>query len=189
MVSETQLAVAMTGAGRITAALVALIFFALAAVAVPAAPVIMVLEHVQNGERFQTPVEAIPDLITSPHAGKGQLKWSILPGEPIESNVRPADRVVHLLRLIGLQRNLLCIVKVRYFKNNKDGPWVPHFQLNQEPLVIRINGRWRPVSEVRGVATLIVLTSSTLPNAEGYYPALEFGLTTGLTNIDAWLVR
>jgi hypothetical protein len=39
------------------------------------------------------------------------------------------------------------------------------------------------------VATLIVLTSSTLPNAEGYYPALEFGLTTGLTNIDAWLVR
>jgi hypothetical protein len=81
MVSETQLAVAMTGAGRFTAALVALMFFALAAVAVPAAPVIMVLEHVQNGERFQTPVEAIPDLITSPHAGKGQLKWSILPGE------------------------------------------------------------------------------------------------------------
>ncbi|MFQ5757403.1 MAG: hypothetical protein ACE5H7_15090 [Acidiferrobacterales bacterium] len=189
MLSETQLPVAMVGVGRITAAVVALTFFALAPGALRAAPVIMILEHVQNGERIQTPIEAIPDLITSPHAGKGQLKWSILPGEPIESEVRPADRVVHLLRHIGLQRNLLCTVKVRYFKNNKDGLWVPHFQLNQEVLVMRKNGRWRPVSEVRGVATLIVLTSSTLPNAEGYYPSLEFGLTTGLTKIDSWAVR
>ncbi len=189
MISETLLPVATMGAGRFTAALATLMFFALAPLAVPAAPVIMILEHVQNGERFQTPIEDIPDLITSPHAGKGQLKWSILPGEPFESEVRPADRVVHLLRHIGLQRNLLCTVKVRYFKSKQDGPWVPHFQLNQEALVIRKNGRWQPISEIKGVATLIVLTSSTLPNAEGYYPSLEFGLTTGLTNIDSWAVR
>ncbi|GMQ90307.1 MAG: hypothetical protein BMS9Abin10_0670 [Gammaproteobacteria bacterium] len=154
-----------------------------------AAPVIMILEHMQAGERVQTPIEVIPDLVTSPYAGKGQLKWAILPGEPIDSQARPADRVVHLLRQIGLQRNLLATVKVRYFKAKQDGPWVPHFQLNQEALVARVNGRWRPLTSVRGVATLIVLTSSTLPNAEGYYPSLEFGLTTGLTNIDAWLVR
>lgn len=173
---------------RFAPALLALGILALVPITVAAAPVIMILEHRENGKPIQTEIEAIPDLVTSPHAGKGLPKWAILPGWAIQSQVRPGDRVVHLFRQIGLNRNHLCTVKVRYF-SNKEGLWLPHFQLNQEPLFVRKNGRWQPLTVVKGVATLIVLTSSTLPNGEGYYPSLEFGLTTGLTKIDSWIVR
>ena len=77
---------------------------------------------------------------------------------------------------------------VRYFRN-AEGLWVPHFRLDEEPLVRREGNRWVPLLQERGLPTLIVLTSSTLPNAEGFYPALEFGLTTGPLSIDLWRVR
>ncbi len=155
---------------------------------VVAAPVIMLLEHMENGERISTEIEAVPDLKASPHAGKGQLSFAILPGDAFNTKQRPNDRTVHLFRIVGLERVPLCTVGVRYYKNRKN-KWLPHFQLNQEPLFIRKDKRWVPLTTVKGIATLIVLTSSTLPNAEGYYPSLEFGLTTGLTFIDSWVVR
>lgn len=155
---------------------------------VAAAPVIMLLEHIEAGQRFTTEIKALPDLMESPHAGKGQLKFAILPGEALKAKLRPNDRMVHLFRQVGLERVPLCTVSVRYFRD-RDTTWLPHFQLNQEPLFIRKNKRWVPLNTVKGIATMIVLTSSTLPNAEGYYPSLEFGVTTGLTFIDSWVVR
>lgn len=156
---------------------------------VAAAPVIMLLQHIEDGERISTEIEAVPDLKASPHAGKGQLSFAILPGDALSAKQRPNDRIVHLFRQVGLERVPLCTVGVRYYKDRKN-KWLPHFQLNQEPLFIRKDKRWVPLSQVRGgIASLIVLTSSTLPNAEGYYPSLEFGLTTGLTFIDSWVVR
>ncbi len=148
----------------------------------------MLLEHMENGERISTKIEAVPDLKASPHAGKGQLSFAILPGDALEAKLRPKDRTVHLFRKVGLQYVALCVISVRYFRN-RDTKWLPHFQLNQEPLFVRKNKRWVPLTTVKGIATMIVLTSSTLPNAEGYYPSLEFGLTTGLTFIDSWVVR
>ena len=153
-----------------------------------AAPVIMLLEHMEDGERISTKIEAVSDLKASPHAGKGQLSFAILPGDALKAKLRPNDRIVHLFRQVGLERVPLCTVSVRYYKK-RDTKWLPHFQLNQEPLFVRKNKRWVPLTTVKGIATLIVLTSSTLPNAEGYYPSLEFGLTTGLTFIDSWVVR
>jgi hypothetical protein len=155
---------------------------------VVAAPVIMLLEHVEEGKRISTKIEAVADLKASPHAGKGQLSFAILPGDALTTKQRPNDRIVHLFRQVGLERVPLCTVSVRYFRD-RNIQWLPHFQLNQEPLFIRKDKRWVPLTTVKGIATLIVLTSSTLPNVEGYYPSLEFGLTTGLTFIDSWVVR
>ena len=156
---------------------------------VVAAPVIMLLEHMEDGERISTKIEAVSDPKASPHAGKGQLSFAILPGDALDTKQRPYDRIVHLFRQVGLARVPLCTVSVRYYKN-RENEWLPHFQLNQEPLFVRKNGRWVPLSQVKsGITSLIVLTSSTLPNAEGFYPSLEFGLTTGLTFIDSWVVR
>jgi hypothetical protein len=156
--------------------------------AVIAAPVIMLLEHIEDGQRITTEIKASPELKESPHAGKGQLKFAILPGDALKAKLRPNDRMVHLFRKVGLQHVALCVIRVRYFRN-RDSKWLPHFQLNQEPLFVRKNKRWVPLTTVKGIATMIVLTSSTLPNAQGYYPSLEFGLTTGLTFIDSWVVR
>ncbi|MFQ5995401.1 MAG: hypothetical protein ACE5K1_09925 [Acidiferrobacterales bacterium] len=173
---------------RLSQVLVALMAVLMVPAATAEAPVIMVLEHLRDGERMQTEIEAIPDVVVNPHGGKGQPKWAILPGWAIDSPVRPGDRFVHLFRQIGLDRNHLCTINIRYFKD-KQGLWIPHFQLNQEPLLVRKNGRWVPLQVIKGIPTLIVLTHSTLPNAEGYFPSLEFGLTNGLTQIDFWVVR
>jgi hypothetical protein len=156
---------------------------------VVAAPVIMLLEHIEDGQRISTKIKAVSDFKASPHAGKGRSSFAILPGDALDTKQRPNDRIVHLFRQMGLARVPLCAVNVRYYKN-REKEWLPHFQLNQEPLFVRKNGRWVPLSQVKsGITSLIVLVSNTLPNAEGYYPSLEFGLTTGLTFIDSWVVR
>ena len=58
-----------------------------------------------------------------------------------------------------------------------------------EPLVTRRGEKWLPLTALRGNAVLVVITNATLPNAEGFYPALEFGLSIGATPIDYWQVR
>ena len=153
-----------------------------------AGPVIMVLQSRAQGENVQAKIEAVPDVVTSPFAGKLSPKWVVLPGQAIASAQRPADRVVHLFRKVGLEQSHICSINLRYYPD-RQGSWVPHFQLDEQPAVVRRNGRWVPIKELRGISSLIVLTSSTLPNAEGFYPSLEFGLTIGMTSIDAWIVR
>ncbi|MFQ5934893.1 MAG: hypothetical protein ACE5LB_00600 [Acidiferrobacterales bacterium] len=182
--------VALTVSTRAVAvALLAAITLLVVPARVQAEPALMVLESlIRSGERLQTRVEAVPDLINSPHAGEVSQKWSVLPGEAIKLKQRPANRVVHLFRKNGLTHSHLCTINVRYFRAKERG-WVPHFQLDETPLVVRRNGRWVPLTTVRGVPTLIVLTSNTLPNVEGFYSSLEFGLTIGMLSIDAWIVR
>lgn len=153
-----------------------------------AAPVIMVLQSRAQGENVQAKIEAVPDIVTSPVAGKVSPKWAVLPGQAIASAQRPADRVVHLFRKVGLQQSHICSINLRYYPD-KEGAWIPHFQMDEQPAVVRRNGRWVPIKQLQGISSLIVLTSSTLPNAEGFYPSLEFGLTIGMTSIDAWIVR
>ena len=159
-----------------------------AAATVHAAPVIMVLQSVVNGQLIKAEVEAADERVISPLAGKALPKWTVVPGQALKSPQRPSDRVVHLLRKAGLQYQHICSINLRYFRD-RQGAWVPHFRLDEQPSVVRRNGRWQPLTTVRGLPSLVVLTSSTLPNAEGFYPSLEFGLTIGLMSIDSWIVR
>jgi hypothetical protein len=151
-------------------------------------PVLMLLEHTQAGKPVQTKIELKAGLVASPEKGKPQTKWIIRAGDALKSEVQPGDRIVNFYQSADTQSTLLFIVKVRYYQNGT-GRWVPQFLLNEEPLVIRINGRWQPLTTVQGVPSLIVQTGTALPNAEGYFPSLEFGITTGATSIDAWLVQ
>lgn len=172
----------------IAGAVVGFMALTLASPFVHAAAVIMVLQSQVNGNPIKAEVEAVPELVTSPLAGKALPKWSVVPGEAIKSPGRPAERVVHLFRKVGLEYQHICSIKLRYYPD-KQGVWVPHFQLDEQPAVVRKNGRWQPITTVRGLPSLVVLTSSTLPNAEGFYPSLELGLTIGLMSIDSWIVR
>lgn len=151
-------------------------------------PVLMLLEHTQVGKPIQTKIEMKAGLVASPDKGKPQAKWIIRAGDALKSEVQPGDRTVNFYQSTGTQSTLLFIVKVRYYQNLA-GRWVPQFLLNEEPLVMRKNGRWQPLTTVQGVPSLIVQTGTALPNAEGYFASLEFGMSTGATSIDAWLVR
>ncbi|MGA9033620.1 MAG: hypothetical protein WB402_13985 [Sulfuricaulis sp.] len=152
------------------------------------APVLLLLEHTEAGKQIQTKIELKDGLVASPEKGKPQTKWIIRAGDALKSEVQPGDRSVNFYQSTGAQNTLLFIVKVRYYQN-ATGRWVPQFLLNEEPLVIRKNGRWLPLTTVQGVPNLIEHTGTALPNAEGYFPSLEFGMTTGATSIDAWLVQ
>ncbi|MCR4301146.1 MAG: hypothetical protein NUV51_06000 [Sulfuricaulis sp.] len=152
-------------------------------------PVLILLEHVENGKTIQTKIELKGGAVESKNKGKPREKWIIRAGESISSEARPGDRAVNFYKITGREITLLFIVKARYYQNS-DGKWVPQFQLNEEPLVVRgPDGRWKPLTTIQGVPSLIVQTGTALPNAEGYVASLELGFTTGALPIDVWLVQ
>ncbi|HEX7045585.1 MAG TPA: hypothetical protein VF203_13345 [Burkholderiales bacterium] len=112
--------------------------------------------------------------------------WIIEP-EPVERAARPPERVVELYTGTPSAPALLCRVWLRYYA--RASGWVPYFRLEEEPLLARVHGRWQPLELIRGAGGVLVLHGSTVPNAEGYYPRLEFGSSVGPVAIVAWQVR
>lgn len=151
-------------------------------------PALLGLQYTADGKALTLGVSSKPGQHASPTPGAAPTKWRVLPGTAIASVQRPADRVVELYRNSKPEPLLVCRIEVRYFRN-KQGAWVPHMQLNEIPLVMRDRNGWKPFTSIAGLPGLMVLTSSTLPNAEGYYPWLEFGVSNGSTAVDFWLVR
>ena len=152
------------------------------------AAVLMVLEHRLPSEVVRLEIKTTAGTFLSPLRGQPQPRWTIRPGEALEAPRRPAERIVALFHGPAASSQLLCRIVVRYYADAHGG-WVPHFQLQDEPAVVREGDRWRPLTLNRGVPALIILTSSTLPNAEGFFPSLEFALTTGPIAIDHWAVQ
>ncbi len=174
-------------AGKTLAALI--FFLAGSFLAHAAAPVLFTLESADPGlPRISAAIKAEGGLTPSAARGHKREKWTLRPGEALTSDARPADRLVELYQASGAQATLLCAVQVRYFQN-KEGAWQPHYVMLDEPLVMRVGEKWLPAAALRGNAALVVLTSATLPNAEGFYPSLEFGLSIGTTPIDYWQVK
>ncbi len=174
-------------AGKTLAALVFILAGTVTAQA--AAPVLLTLESADPGKpRISATIKAEGGLTESTTRGQKREKWSLKPGEALAADTRPADRLVELYQASGNQATLLCAVQVRYFRN-KAGEWQPHYVMVDEPLVTRIGEKWLPATALRGNAALVVITNATLPNAEGFYPAIEFGLSIGTTPIDYWRVR
>ena len=152
-------------------------------------PVLMLLEYrAANGERVQTEIVAKGGETASPLEQKTQFQWAIRSGDALKTARRPEDRLVDFYRGSGTPRILLCTIKLRYFRNREDG-WSPRYLLDEQPLLKRVGGRWKPVLEVQGVPNLVVRTGGSLPNAEGFFPSLEFGLTSSRMTIDSWVVR
>jgi hypothetical protein len=151
-------------------------------------PVLMILAHAEAGKQIETKIEAKNGESAAPEKDKPQAQWLIRAGDTIQSGTRPAERAVRFYQGTSAQGVLLFIVKVRYFPDGQGG-WLPRYQLDEEPLVVRKDGRWQPLTSIQGVPSLIVQTGSVLPNAEGYFASLQLGFTTGPTAIDSWVVN
>lgn len=152
-------------------------------------PALMLLEHVADGKLVQTRIEMKSGVVEAKQKGIQRDRWRIRAGDALSSPVRPGERAVNFYKSMGGGNTLLFIVKARYYQRG-DGKWSPRFQLNEEPLVMRgPDGKWKPLTVIQGVPSLIVQTGSALPNAEGYMASLEFGFTTGGMSIDAWAVQ
>ena len=174
---------------RIASLALTALLLAFAPGASAATAVLMLLEHVEAGKPVQTKIELKSGVVASKHKGMPRDKWVIRPGDAVKSDTRPGDRAVSFFKTTGGENTLLFIVKARYFQRD-DGRWIPQFQLNEEPLVMRgADGRWKPLTVIQGVPSLIVQSGSALPNAEGYASSLELGFTVGAMPIDAWVVQ
>lgn len=153
-------------------------------------PVLMVLDYDIAGKHLAQPVPMKLGEFTLSEAPPGADKLRVLPGDAFPADAgRPADRAVELYQSNNQGRSLVCIIHVRYFRNPA-GAWTAHFQLVEQPLVGRdAQGNWKPFTEIRGAPGLIVLTSSTLPNAEGFYPSLEFGVNLKKVFVNSWVLH
>jgi hypothetical protein len=152
-------------------------------------PALMLLEYVVDGKAVQTRIELKSGVVESKDKGKPRDKWIVRAGDALVSAVRPGDRAVNFYKITGGENTLMFIVRARYFRRD-DGKWVPQFQLNEEPLVMRgPDGRWKPLTTIQGVPSLIVQSGGALPNAEGYAASFELGFTVGAMPIDAWVVQ
>jgi len=150
---------------------------------------LMVLEHREKDKILLAKVPAKAGTTASPLKGKPLDKIRVLPGNALAGGARPGDIVVEFQRGNGIETGTVCAITIRYFADAR-GFWVPHFRMNEEMLVTRgPDGRWRPLNIGSGAPSFPVLTGTSLPNADGFFPTLEFGLTNGMLHIDSWTIR
>jgi len=113
--------------------------------------------------------------------------WTLTPGDAVRGDIRPPDRVVELYSGTREAPSLLCRIVLRYYPSASG--WMPQLRLEEEPVVAPVGGRWQPLALAGGLAGALVRHGNALPNAEGFFPALEFGLSAGSLSIVAWQVR
>ncbi len=161
----------------------------LAPVAQAKEPVVLVLAYIQNDKTVSQDIRGDVGSFPLKQTKTAQHQWLLRPGESIKSTSRPADKFIELAHDADGNSQTLCVVEVRYFPDGQR--WKPAFRIDETPLMARdpATGQWRPVGYVNGNPALLQLIGPSLPNAEGYYSELRFGLTTGPVAIHAYTVR
>lgn len=157
----------------------------IAGAAQAADPPLLTLAYVYRGSAVQLPVSITAGAYASPQPGQSADRWRVLPAHTVRAGQQPADRSVELFHGPA-PGALIAQIDVRYFRD-ANGLWVPHFLLNEIPLVVRDGKGWKPITALVGAA--LVVTSNSLPNVAGYYPWLEFGLGSGPASVDSWIVK
>lgn len=109
----------------------------------------------------------------------------IYPGNPILHGRRPKNRTLKLFRGTDKKRILLCNIEIRYYAAQKN-IWLPRFKVQQEIAVIPVGDTYMPISTVPGSSEPLMLTGSSIPNAEGYYPRLKIGFGNQRFFLDSW---
>ncbi|OGI42524.1 MAG: hypothetical protein A2150_00955 [Candidatus Muproteobacteria bacterium RBG_16_64_11] len=174
---------------HVTPLLLVVALLAVAPLAQAKEPVVLVLAYTQNDKTVSQDIRGDVGRFPLKETKAAQFQWLLRPGERVKAAVRPADKFIELAHAADGNSQTLCVVEVRYFP---DGPrWKPAFRIDETPLVARdpATGQWRPVGYVDGNPALLQLIGPSLPNAEGYYSELRFGLTTGPVAIHAYTVR
>lgn len=113
--------------------------------------------------------------------------WKLVPGDTVSGARQPNERLIELYTGTAQSPVLLCYVLLRYYRAGAG--WVPHLQIQQDPMVALVNGEWKPIELAPGLAAALVQHGSTLPNPEGFFPRLEIGSRTGALPIIGWNVR
>ena len=149
----------------------------------------LVLFRIQAATQAEQKTDVIykSGLQLSPLAGKKAPSWWLVSGTPIQNTTRPRQLIVTLYHKTDSGSGLLGSVVVKYYRSGEN-LWTPHFQFSQEQLFMRApSGAWQPKQSV-GMPEFIEARGATMPNGEGFYPALELRALSGPISIDGWQI-
>lgn len=114
--------------------------------------------------------------------------WYILPGTVLRSFQTPPRGVrVRLYTGKGVNRRLLCTVRVRYYRVT-GGKWRPWYELDSDYNGIWHNNAFKPFNPAIEEQPLVYRIGSLLPNGDGYYPYLKLQSSVGPLSINSWNV-
>jgi hypothetical protein len=156
-------------------------------VAQAAAPVLAQLDFQDGAKTKSTPIRELAGRIPSPAAGKPQTAWVLRAGDARSGDTPPPERVIRLYHTVNGQPVLLCTVLVKYYPH--DGKWQPAYHLQDRIVLMRDGATLKPIPADTGDIELTLMIGSALPNVDGYYSSLQFGLPSKTVEIDAWEVN
>jgi hypothetical protein len=152
-----------------------------------AQPILAVLQYQDAAKTKFAPIRAQSGAVTSPAAGKPQTTWQLNSGELRSGATPPADRIIRFYSAINNQPVLLCSVLVKYYP--RDGKWAPGYRMEDRIVLMRDGANLKPIPAGTGDVELVLMIGTTLPNVDGYYSALQFGIPFKPVGIDAWVVN
>ena len=152
-----------------------------------AQPVLAQLQYQDGAKIKSAPIRAQTGTVTSPVAGKPQTAWRLSAGDARSGSAPPAERVIRFYHAVNNQPVLLCTVLVKYYP--RDGKWKPAYHLEDRIVLMRAGENFRPIPAGTGDIELTLMIGGSLPNVDGYYSSLQFGLPSKAVGIDTWEVN
>lgn len=133
-------------------------------------------------------VRAMISIVAPKHPLPARNTWRILPGTVYPSHLRPRGEVkVKLYTGVGANKQLLCAIDVRYFRNRRN-QWQPHYRLNEDSTIIWRGSVWGSLNPVADETNLLFLISTRTPNGQGFYSYLDLRSSVGPVTINSWIV-
>lgn len=147
-------------------------------------PALALLQYNDGTKIKSTPIADLPGKFKSPVAGKPRASWVLARGDLRGTATSPPERAMRFYRYVNAQPELVCTVQVKYFPRN--GQWEPAYRMEDRVVLMRDGANVKPIPSGTGDMELVLLLGSSLPNVDGYYSKLEFGLPSKSLTIDAW---
>lgn len=152
-------------------------------------PALLIISHPKAGEEEDgRRVRAMLSIVKPKAPLPARVVWRILPGTLYPPHQRPRGTAkVKLYTGEGINKQLLCSIEVRYFRNRRN-QWQPLYRLDDDSTIIWRGSVWAPLNPVADEANLLFLISSLTPNGAGFYPYLDLRSSVGPVTINSWIV-
>ncbi len=152
-----------------------------------AKPILATLQYQEGTKTVSVPIREQAGSVVSPKTSTPQVVWLLNTGDARSGSEPPADRVIRLYHTVNAQPVLLCTVLVKYYPSN--GKWIPTYHMEDRIVLMRAGAIFKPIPADTGDIELTLMIGTSLPNVDGYYSKLQFGLPSKPVGIDAWIVN
>ncbi len=152
-----------------------------------APPVLAKLQYLEGEEIKTAPIREQAGAVPSPASGKPQTAWVLSAGDSRSGEAPPAERIIRFYHKVNSQPVLLCSVLVKYYPRN--GKWEPAYHMQDRIVLMRDGDKFKPIPAGTGDIGVTLMIGTSLPNVDGYFSSLQFGLPSKSVGIDIWEVN